>query len=220
MRPKARLLLLILVILSALSVAVIPASAEVTYRVVGLVSPDYLNVRAGPSTSFEVIGTFPPGAEGIRSAGGCSGNWCLVTDGSITGWANMRFLEEASDADAAADRAQESATHAVLPDGTLEIRFADGRVRQQLPSGQMVVIEADGTRRSFAFVQAPGAGLPPLPAELSGWGIRVNERLGSILVNILSEPEMQAYQQTEVGKTLDETVVWRLRSIEFLTGSN
>lgn len=214
-----RLFLASEILTAALALEATPAFAEDTFRVVGVESPDVLNVRAGPSTDFAVIGSFPPGAEGITSAGGCSERWCLVTDGSVTGWVNMRFLERVSET-VALQVEGASPTHAVLPDGTLEIRFADGRVRRRLPDGNVETVLPDGSRLRSAYVQSPSAGLPPLPADLSGWGVRVNDRLRSILTNILTPAEMQAYEQTEVGLNLDDTVVWRLRSIEFLTASN
>lgn len=193
------------------------AWAQDAYRVVGVESPDVLNVRAGPSTGFPVVGTIPPGTGGIQIVGECAQRWCPISHGGLMGWVNSRFLAVEAEAPAEVEASAAGVTRAVLPDGTLELRFSDGTARRRLPNGNLALVRADGTVSTLTFLQAPGADLPPLPAEFADWGTRVNDELLSILTNILSPGELAAYQQTEQGKTFYELTSWRLRSIEFLT---
>jgi Bacterial SH3 domain len=186
------------------------------YRVVDVAGSDSLNVRAGPSASFPVVGTFPPDARGVRVMRPCLVNWCRVSRGSVIGWANMRFLAPDTEPEAPAATMPEP-TRTVLPDGTLELRFVDGTRRHMLPDGQLEVVHPDGSKSKFAFVQTPGADLPPLPSEFSGWATRVNDDLLGILTNILTPDEFTAYKQTEAGKDFYGVLSWRLRSIQFLT---
>ncbi len=196
-----------------LSAATSGASAS-GYRVVGVESSDVLNVRAGPAVSFPVVGTLAPDARGVRMMRPCFVNWCRVSRGSVVGWANMRFLEPDTEAEAPA---ADEPTRTVLPDGTLELRFADGTRRHRLPDGQLEIVHPDGTKSKFAFLQTPGADLPPLPSEFSDWGVQVNDDLLAILTNILTPDEFTAYRQTEEGKDFYGVMNWRLRSIQFLT---
>jgi hypothetical protein len=192
------------------------ARADDTYRVVDVVSPDVLNVRAGPSTSFPVIGTLEPDSGGIHIIGDCRDRWCPVQRGSVMGWASAKFLA-VEDEPTQPPAAETNATRTVLPDGTLELRFANGTKRRRLPDGGLEVVRPDGTTSKFAFLQAPGADLPPLPTEYADWGTRLNSDLLSILNNILTPDEMTAYKQTEEGKSFYELTNWRLLSIQFLT---
>ncbi len=203
-----------------------PAGAQDTYRVVGVESPDVLNVRAGPSTGFPVVGTLPPHTGGIQRLGECVDRWCPISRRGLTGWVNARFLAAETEAPAEAaeteppaeeEASATAATRAVLPDGTLELRFSDGTKRRRLPNGNLAIVRPDGTITNLTFLQTPGADLPPLPSEFSDWGTRLNDELLSILTNILTPAELTAYRQTETGKSFYEITSWRLRSIEFLT---
>jgi hypothetical protein len=202
-----------------------PAAAQPaeTYRVVGVGTNDVLNIRTGPSVSFPIAGAMPPDARGIRGLGSCVEGWCPVRFGSVTGWSSARFLAVDSDDSGSAEPTpgagepdDTAATRRVLEDGTLEIRFADGSARRRLPTGQLQNVRPDGTVTTLTFVQTQTADLPPLPAQYEQWGSRLGSELLSILGNILTSAEMEAYLQTEAGKGYYELVDWRLRSIEFL----
>ena len=196
-----------------------------SYRVVGVDADDVLNIRTGPSASFPVVGVMPPDARGIGGLGSCVEGWCPVRYGSVTGWSSARFLAADSEAPAPAEQATEEqdssiVSRRVLEDGTLEIRYADGRARRRLPNGQLQNVMPDGTTQPSVFFQVPSADLPPLPSQYEQWGSRLGGELLSILNNILTGAEMEAYLQTEAGKGYYELVDWRLRSIAFLTTPN
>ncbi|MCG8447384.1 MAG: SH3 domain-containing protein [Hyphomicrobiales bacterium] len=63
------------------------------YEVVGVNANDVLNIRAEPSASSSVIGSFRPGAAPIEVIG-TSGNWGRVIAGEGNGWVSMNFLSE------------------------------------------------------------------------------------------------------------------------------
>jgi len=105
----------------------------------------------------------------------------------------------------------------VLADGTLEFRRPDGSGLRLTADGRDVIVGPDGSERSLTYLQVQSANLPPLPPELANWGNRIGGDLLGILQNILTAREMDAYLQTEAGKTYYELVQWRLRSITFLT---
>lgn len=195
---------------------------------VGVNSPDVLNIRSGPSASHDIVGTIPPRSAGIEGLGECRRGWCLIRFGSVEGWVNARFLapddEEAvaapepeADPDPSAPPPAGEPTRRVLADGTLELRRSDGSALRLTPEGRDVLVSADGTVRSLTYLQVQSSNLPPLPPELAGWGSRIGDDLLGILRNILTPGEMNAYLQTENGKSYYELVQWRLRSIAFLT---
>ena len=66
-------------VLSAGSATAAPATAATS-----------LNVRSGPGTQFEVIGTIPAGA--TVDVGGCTGSWCEVNFRGGTGFASGSYL--------------------------------------------------------------------------------------------------------------------------------
>jgi uncharacterized protein YraI len=63
------------------------------YRVALVRRDDVLNVRSGPSAATPVIGYIPPAGRGIRLLGPCTGAWCPVAHGALTGWVNRAYLE-------------------------------------------------------------------------------------------------------------------------------
>lgn len=107
----------------------------------------------------------------------------------------------------------------ILEDGTFETRYPDGRIRRQRPDGSIETVAPDGTVSVALMIQVPGADLPLLPEELSGWGEEIGDQLLGLLRNILSEAEFDAYRQTEAGKDYYNRIDWRLRSLNFLTAS-
>ena len=97
-----------------------------------------------------------------------------------------------------------------LPGGTTLRLTPDGHDQRISPEGKMVVIP---------YLQVQIIDLPPLPPDyVRKWGDGIGNALLTILGNILTKDEMPAYLQTEVGKSYNELVEWRLRSIVFLTG--
>jgi hypothetical protein len=215
-----RLLAFAAAALSAALLMPVGGAAADTYRVVNVRPGDQLNIRAGPSARFPVLGRLGRNAAGIQALGDCVEGWCPVRGGFLLGWANGDFLEresQDSEPSAAAEESPDEPASTVLPDGTLEYRYADGRVRRRLPTGSEQILWPDGRVTSVATLQVQLADLPPLPAEFTGWGGRLGDDLLQVLVNILTPAEMEAYRQTEEGKSFYELLDWRLRSIRFLT---
>jgi uncharacterized protein YraI len=62
-----------------------------TYRVVNVERGDVLNMRAGPSSGYSVVGSIPPAEVGVRAVGPCR-EWCQVEYKGVSGWVNRRFL--------------------------------------------------------------------------------------------------------------------------------
>lgn len=107
----------------------------------------------------------------------------------------------------------------VLADGTLQIRYPDGTLRQRRPDGKVVTIDPQGRATIPFAMSVQPADLPPLPGGLADWGSGLGTQLLGILRNILSDPEYEAYLQTEQGKSFYELIRWRLDSIGFLTAA-
>ncbi|MGP9821650.1 SH3 domain-containing protein [Salinarimonas sp. NSM] len=53
-----------------------------------------LNLRAGPGTNYQVLGTMPGGV--VVDVEGCRGSWCRVDYRGRSGWASARYLGEPS----------------------------------------------------------------------------------------------------------------------------
>ena len=68
--------LIFLMVLCLLALHQRPAAAQEggrTYRVVGVEYDDVLNIRAGPSMGYPIVGVIPPGGRGVRLVGHCQG---------------------------------------------------------------------------------------------------------------------------------------------------
>ena len=192
-------------------------------RVVGVASPDVLNIRSGPSASQPIVGTAPPDAQGLEGIGRCARGWCPIRYGTIEGWVNARFIARDTGSPGAAD----SAPATVAPEGSARV-LADGTMQRQLPNGTTLRLTPDGHDQRISpegkmvvipYIQVQIIDLPPLPPDyVRKWGDGIGNALLTILGNILTKDEMPAYLQTEVGKSYNELVEWRLRSIVFLTG--
>jgi len=80
--------------LDASAVTATPASS--TYRVIGISSGDYLNVREGPGSNYPVVATLDPGTGGIslgtkRAANGET-TWQEISVGGLSGWVNADYI--------------------------------------------------------------------------------------------------------------------------------
>lgn len=109
------------------------------------------------------------------------------------------------------------ATRTVLEDGSIVITYPDGSQRRLRPDGSVEYVSPEGKVMVPFALQVQGADLPELPEGLSQWGGSLADELMGILHNLLTDPEMEAFQQTEAGKSYYDLVDWRLRSINFLT---
>ncbi|MBG1231090.1 SH3 domain-containing protein [Aestuariivirga litoralis] len=49
-----------------------------------------VNVRSGPGTDYAVLGVLPAGSRVF--VGTCSGSWCSVKLGGLSGWASASYL--------------------------------------------------------------------------------------------------------------------------------
>ena len=83
---------------AALLVGQVPAHATADgpdlYRVAGVAVWDKLNMRAGPATSYRVVGRIPHDGRGIENLGGTVGRWHQVRYQGTVGWAHAGYLAE------------------------------------------------------------------------------------------------------------------------------
>jgi hypothetical protein len=113
------------------------------WYVVGDLPPqDSLNVRSGPGTGYDVVGTVSNGAElrnlGCRRAD--SSRWCQIENaaGSLRGWVNGRYLREGA-APATPGGAAGAPPELVRRDsGEFEIRFDTGCTLLFAPVGSLI----------------------------------------------------------------------------------
>src|SRR6478736_2776735 len=114
-----------------------------TFRVVYVAPDDVLNMRAGPSVGYPVVGRIPPGGRGVRVVGRCR-EWCPVVYNGASGWVNPAYLApESSTArrdpdDDAHEPAQPRARGLASPEPAI------ARQRAQLPSYWRVTGVAEG----------------------------------------------------------------------------
>lgn len=70
-----------------------PMPPQGSYRVVSVAADDVLYVRVGPSKEHPSIGSIAPEARGVRMAGPCQGDWCLVRHLGVVGWVHSYYLQ-------------------------------------------------------------------------------------------------------------------------------
>jgi hypothetical protein len=111
----------------------------------------------------------------------------------------------------------------ILDDGTVEIREADGTVRQYQPGGGIVIIFPDGRRQQAIPMQIRVA-TPPLSllagSNLQPWLEAHNKNLRSIIEGLLPAAErdrsIRALTNAESGKSLYDQIDFRTGAIEKL----
>ncbi len=75
-------------------VGVLPSQAATEFlQVVNVSSNDALNMRAGPTTNSNVIGSIPYNGQTVVSTGNRQGSWVEVNWAGQTGWVNERFVQ-------------------------------------------------------------------------------------------------------------------------------
>jgi hypothetical protein len=62
------------------------------YRVQGVERYDVLNVRRGPSESYDPIASIPPTGRSVEITGQCQDTWCPIRYGRVRGWVNSYYL--------------------------------------------------------------------------------------------------------------------------------
>lgn len=92
---KLRQTLRTLALASALALAgVVSAQAATQFmQVVNVSSNDALNMRAGPDSNSDVIGSIPHNGQTVVATGNKQGNWIEVSWAGQSGWVNQRFLQ-------------------------------------------------------------------------------------------------------------------------------
>lgn len=147
-RHVLRVVSLLFVFLLCLGLGRQPALAHEgarTYRVVDVAYDDVLNIRAGPSAGYAIVGEIPPGGRGVRLVGHCQG-WCPISYNGASGWVNGRYL--APDAAAAYARGN------VAEEPTAPPR---ARRRAQLPAYWQVTGVAEGESLKVRDEPSPSA---------------------------------------------------------------
>lgn len=73
-----------------------PQLPEERYRVVRVADDDVLNVRNGPGVEYDIVGTLPPDAEGVRIVGEPvqvnDSFWVPIEWNDVQGWVNSFYL--------------------------------------------------------------------------------------------------------------------------------
>lgn len=78
----------------AIAVGVVPAQAATQFmQVVNVSSNDVLNMRAGPDSNSDVIGSIPHNGQTVVATGNKQGSWIEVNWAGQSGWVNQRFLQ-------------------------------------------------------------------------------------------------------------------------------
>lgn len=99
-------------------VGVVPTQAATQFmQVVNVSNNDVLNMRAGPTTNSDVIGSIPHNGQTVVVTGNKQGSWVEVSWAGQNGWVNQRFLQpvqQASNRNSRATR-QQRATRLVSP---------------------------------------------------------------------------------------------------------
>lgn len=133
------------------------ASGPDWWAVTGVAANDTLNVREGPSVNDRVIARAGSGT--VLRNGGCVGEgrsrWCKVSapDGSFTGWASGRFLQESA-APTASDnpvrvRLPALCRSAVALSFGLSVRSLTAYPAQPAGRGFEVFVQSNATTREF-----------------------------------------------------------------------
>ena len=123
-----------------------PLSAQTggpTYRVVSVAPDDVLNMRAGPSVGYPIVGRIPPSGRGVRLLSRCR-EWCPVSYNGTSGWVNSAYL--AAEPSEARRDTDGDGDPAVPPNarGYLAVEPPPARRRAQLPSHWQVTGVAEG----------------------------------------------------------------------------
>lgn len=127
------------------------------WQVTGVDRNDHLNIRSGPSTSNRVVAIAPNGA--IFRNLGCRGEgnarWCHLEtpDGSTSGWASGRFLQESG-----APTHGNGSGQSDVPElyerstGEIEVRFSSGCTVLYNPAGRVITAggSCSGSQRNRA----------------------------------------------------------------------
>ena len=80
--------------LLAFSAAAAAQDLPALYSVTGVAADDVLNIRAAPSASAAMRGSYAPGEAGIEvTARDETGRWGRVNLGESAGWVSMRYLQ-------------------------------------------------------------------------------------------------------------------------------
>lgn len=69
-----------------------PEPASPVFKVANVGSTDVLNVRSGPSSDHDIVGSLAAATSGVHLTGPCQSRWCPIEHQSLTGWVNRAFL--------------------------------------------------------------------------------------------------------------------------------
>jgi len=95
--------LVVVALLSATTFGAQPVAADTVLATTATVtSPDGLNLRSGPSSTFDIVAVLPNGAQVVITGIGSPDNWLPVQYNGQLGWANGAYLNIATSTPAAA----------------------------------------------------------------------------------------------------------------------
>jgi len=101
-------------------------------------------------------------------------------------------------------------------DGSVEIRFSDGRRKILHPNGNISSIQKDGSTMTTYSTQMPFGDLPPLPGQRQEWEKAVQDKLLRIIREQLDDDEMTQYMFFENEKPYYDLVLQRIDFIAFI----
>jgi uncharacterized protein YraI len=84
---------------AVVALGVVPAQAATQFmQVVNVSSNDVLNMRSGPTSNSDVIGSIPYNGQTVVPTGNKQGTWVEVSWAGQTGWVNERFVQNVQQA--------------------------------------------------------------------------------------------------------------------------
>jgi hypothetical protein len=109
---------------------------------------------------------------------------------------------------------------AILPDGTVEVRYPDGTVKRFSRAG-VTVVTPDGRERKALFVQVQPPTPPLLPGDAQAvtWLEGHNQVLLGLMRSLVAEEDVGrylAFEQTNAGTDLYRQINLRSEAIDYL----
>jgi uncharacterized protein YcbK (DUF882 family) len=140
-----------------------PEPASPVFKVANVASADVLNVRSGPSSDHDIVGSLASETSGVHLTGPCQSRWCPIEHKSLTGWVNRAFLsseeERQSNATARSEAAQSNRFIRALrdsPDAPRNCLSAAARALLETIESKFGPVRAVSTCRPGARIAGTG----------------------------------------------------------------
>lgn len=169
------------------------------YRVVGVISPDTLNVRAGPNIRDSVVARIPANGTDIeitgesRTADGSV--WVPIRWQGLTGWVNRKFLEPQPGSRAPAS---DSATRPTTPLDRQSTESVVAWVQEAFRTGDIAPFEALASAERVFYGNSIEGGQPKT----------ISEFLEELSVRLASPPICNGYADPEALVEGSQLTIW------------